>query len=191
MRRAGPFISQRGVSLTGPYVFGIGLVTTLLSKELWVMEHEFPLIPPMIFLSWIAVKKLGPGLAKALDKHIDDGEEAFIQLQEGNIKRIQDTINSEEKSQWMAKGQSSLFEAKRENVQLQLEAEYRRRLMEVYKDIKKRLDYQIEIQNTRRRVEQRHMINWITNNVINSIDEQQENKNIDQCISNLKRLATA
>ncbi|GAV01340.1 hypothetical protein RvY_12068 [Ramazzottius varieornatus] len=183
------FYKKTGVS--GPYVFGAGLITTLLSKEIWVVEHEFPLIPPMIFLIWLAMTKGGPKLSAYLDKEIDKSEEELIKVQEDNIIHVQEQIQEEEKAQWMAKGQSMLFEAKRENVALQLEAEYRRRQMEVYRDIKKRLDYQVEIQSARRSVERRHMINWIINNVLKSIDEKQEKQNLDQCINNLSKLATA
>jgi F-type H+-transporting ATPase subunit b len=183
------FYKKTGVS--GPYVFGAGLITTLLSKELWVVEHEFPLIPPMILIIYLAMTKAGPKLAAYLDKAIDKSEEELISVQENSIINLQEEIKEEEKSQWMAKGQSLLFEAKRENVRLQLEAEYRRRQMEIYMDVKRRLDYQIEIQNARRGVEQRHMVNWIVNNVIKSIDDKQEKQNIDQCIANLKNLSSA
>ncbi|OWA49974.1 ATP synthase subunit b, mitochondrial [Hypsibius exemplaris] len=182
---------HKKTGVTGPYVFGVGLITTLLSKELWVVEHEFPLIPPMIFLVWLAMTKGGPVLAKVADKELDEYEEELIAIQEDSIVALQEDIKQEEKSQWMAKGQGLLFEAKREAVRLQLEAEYRRRQMEVYRDVKKRLDYQIEIQNARRSVEQRHMINWIVGNVLKSIDEKQEKRNIDQCIENLKKLSSA
>ena len=182
------FYKKTGVS--GPYVFGAGLLTTLLSKEIFVVEHEFPLIPPIIFLIWLAMTKGGPMLSAFLDKEIDKEEENLISIQEDKIVEVQDQIEEEEKGQWMAKGQSMLFEAKRENVALQLEAEYRKRQMDVYNDIKRRLDYQVEIQNTRRGVERRHMINWIISNVLKSMDEKQEKQNIDQCINNLSKLST-
>ena len=84
------FYKKTGV--TGPYVFGVGLITTLLSKELWVVEHEFPLIPPMIALTYLAMTKAGPAIAAMADKEIDKDEEQMIQAQENNIVAKQTDI---------------------------------------------------------------------------------------------------
>jgi len=66
-----------------------------------------------------------------------------------DIKANTDGIEMEKKVQWQAEGQKMLFEVKRENVALQQEAVYRERLMLVYSDIKKRLDYQVDKQNVK------------------------------------------
>lgn len=63
------------------------------------------------------------------------------------IKMYNDAIAQEKKAQFEAEGSKMLFDVKRENVALQLEAVYRQRVMEVYSEIKKRLDYQVEKQN--------------------------------------------
>lgn len=54
-----------------------------------------------------------------------------------------------------------------------LETNYRERLLTVYNEVKKRLDYQIAVQQLTRRKEQDHMINWIEKNVAQSITAQQ------------------
>ena len=43
----------------------------------------------------------------------------------------------------------------------------------VHNEVKKRLDYQIALQNLHRRMEQEHMVNWVEKNVISSITPQQ------------------
>lgn len=43
----------------------------------------------------------------------------------------------------------------------------------VTNEVKKRLDYQVELQNLHRRMEQEHMVNWVEQNVIKSITPQQ------------------
>lgn len=74
------------------------------------------------------------------------------ELNAGKLEEIQalkDSIVAEKKAQFQADGVKMLFDAKRENVSLQLEAVYRERIMEVYQEVKKRLDYQVEKVNVR------------------------------------------
>lgn len=55
----------------GPYVFAAGLTTYLLSKEIWVIEHEFPYVLATIGLFYVGWKKVGTSLSATLDKEID------------------------------------------------------------------------------------------------------------------------
>lgn len=43
----------------------------------------------------------------------------------------------------------------------------------VYNEVKKRLDYQVAMQNLKRQKEQDHMIQWVEKNVVQSITPQQ------------------
>lgn len=181
------FYKKTGV--TGPYVFGVGFVTYLLSKEIIVMEHEFWTGFTLAIMFTYGIKKFGPGIATALDKEVDGLEEEWNNEKNQAIKTYETGIENEKKEQWRAAGQKYLFDAKRENVQLQLEAEYRRRLMNAYEETKKRLDYQLDLQNVRRKFEQKHMADWIIQNVIKSITPDQEKQAIQQSIADLKNLA--
>ena len=63
------FYNKTGV--TGPYVFGAGLMTYLCSKEIYVMEHEYYNGLSLAVMVVFAVKKFGPSLAAYLDKEVD------------------------------------------------------------------------------------------------------------------------
>lgn len=56
---------------------------------------------------------------------------------------------------------------------MQLETNFRERLHMVTNEVKRRLDYQIALQNLQRRLEQEHMINWVEKSVVGSITPQQ------------------
>nr|CAD7429681.1 unnamed protein product [Timema monikensis] len=195
------FYKKTGV--TGPYVFGVGLTTYLVSKEIYVLEHEYYTGISVAILCVLIVKKLGPPVAKYLDKEIDDIEAGWNQGREASIKDLEDSVENEKKEQWRAEGQNLLFEAKKENVSLQLEATYRERVAEVYNEVctvlgfnlrqghivKRRLDYQVERLNVDRRIAHKHMVSWILSNVLKSITPQQEKESLQKCIADLKNLA--
>lgn len=106
------------------------------------------------------------------------------------IQFLQKFIDTETQSQLAAQNQKILYDAKRENVKLQLEAEYRRRLMLAYEEVRKRLDFQIAKQVAQRQFEQQHMVNWIIDSVVKSISPQQEKEALQKCISDLKQLSS-
>lgn len=54
-----------------------------------------------------------------------------------------------------------------------LEINHRERLHMVTNEVKRRLDYQIALQDLHRRMEQEHMVNWVEMSVIGSITPQQ------------------
>nr|KAG5711080.1 hypothetical protein BaRGS_004724 [Batillaria attramentaria] len=184
------FYEKTGV--TGPYVFGVGLLTTLLSKEIWVIDHGFAEVIGFYGALWFLTRTIGPKFANWMDKRNETTtEERFIKPIRDAKETAQKTIAVNEKAIWREEGLRYLWDAKRENVGLQLEAAYRQRLNEIFKDIKRRLDYQVEVGSVKRRFEQQHLVNWVVHNVKQSITPQQETASIKDCIANLKRLAAA
>merc|ERR1712106_851722 len=170
--------------VTGPYMTLVGVSTYMLSKEIYTGASI------AIMLAY-AIKKLGPSIGAYLDKELEEIEGSWVGYREGSIKSIQDTIELEKKAQGEAEGQSMLFDAKRENVQLQIEAAYRERLATVHTEVKKRLDYQMETANVHKRVEQKHMVDWIVAGVHASITPEEETAALNKCVADLKALASA
>jgi len=181
------FYNKTGV--TGPYVFGLTFTTYLLSKEIWVLEHEFYTGVSLGLMAVYAIKKFGPNVAKYLDKQVDDAEKSFTEGRENAVQTLKSSIVDEEVAQAQAQAMPVLFEAKRENVLLQLEAAFRARQMQAYNEVKRRLDYQVEKLNAQRRLEQKHMVEWIVSSVVKSITAQQEKEALQKCITDLKALS--
>jgi F-type H+-transporting ATPase subunit b len=181
------FYPKTGV--TGPYVFGAGLITYLCSKEIYVMEHEYYSGISLAIMAIFAVKKLGPKIAAFCDKEIDKIEGEWNESRQIELKQLSEAIEAEKKEQWRAEGQTLLMDAKKENVALQLEAAYRERAMAVYNEVKRRLDYQVERENIDRRISQKHMCQWIVSNVLKSITPDQEKETLNKCIAELGALA--
>ncbi|XP_066249508.1 ATP synthase subunit b, mitochondrial [Euwallacea similis] len=183
------FYNKTGV--TGPYTFAFTLSTYLVSKEIYVLEHEF-YTGISILLMWVyAIKKLGPSVANYLDKEIDNYESEWNKGRNQQKETLETQIKDEEKAQWSFEGQNLLVQAKRENVALQLEANYRERLQTVYQEVKNRLDYQVEKTNAERRIGQKNLVEYVVARVKASITPDQEKQNINKCIADLALLAKA
>ncbi|KAK0088061.1 hypothetical protein PV325_013249 [Microctonus aethiopoides] len=170
---------------TGPYMFATGVATYLVSKEWYVLEHEFYTGVSVFIMSVAIVKKFGPGFAKWIDAEMDKDENKFESSRTNMIKEHEDIIENEKKQQWRSEAQQMILDAKKENIKIQLEAVYRDRVARV----KKRLDYQLQIANVERRIAQKHMSQWIISNVIKAITPEQEKAALQQCISELTALA--
>ncbi|CAK9803798.1 ATP synthase subunit b, mitochondrial [Anthophora quadrimaculata] len=181
------FYPKTGV--TGPYVFMATLSTYLISKELYVIEHEFYSGLSLLSIILYGSYKYGPTVAKFLDKKIDEFETEINSGKEQQIAHQQNIINEMEKEKWRTDGQLMVYDIKKQNVLMQLEANYRERLATIYSEVKKRLDYHAQLQNIEHRIAQKHMVQWITSNVLKAITPEQEKSNLLQCIKELETLS--
>lgn len=153
------------------------------------MEHEYYAGLSFAILLTIGIKKFGPAVKKSLDAEVDQIEADFEQGRKDEIDSHQDSIKHEKEEQWRTEGQLLLNDAQKENVALQLEAAYRERLAHVYSEVKRRLDYQVEIQLVERRVKQKHLVNWVSSKVLSSITPDQDKETLNKCIADLGALA--
>ncbi|XP_005182484.1 ATP synthase subunit b, mitochondrial-like [Musca domestica] len=158
------FYNKTGV--TGPYMFGVGLLNYLFSKEIYICEHEFYNGLSMALLCIAAVKKLGPLVADYCDKEIDKIEQKWQQMHKEELKALESLIEHERQEQWRAEGSLLLMQMKKENIALQLEEAHRKAMMKVYEDVKHRLDYQVDCRNIEIRINHKHMVNWVVNKVL-------------------------
>lgn len=175
--------------VTGPYMFGTGLALYLLSKEIYVINHETLTGICVISILIYIVKRFGPDVAAYADKITQDQLDAAEAVKMDAIKQLEGNIQTEKKEQWRAEGFPYLFDAKRNQVAMLLETNYRERMLHVYNEVKRRLDYHVAVQHLKRRMEQDHMISWIEQKVKQSITPQQEKESIAKCIQDLKMMS--
>lgn len=129
-------------------------------------------------------------MAKFLDKGIDEYEQSWESSRNDQIKALEDSIQNQKKEQWRTDGQKMIMDIKRDNIQIQLEAAYRERLAHVYHEVKQRLDYQVQLQNMERSLAQRHMVQWIVENVKKGFTPEQEKVVLNRCITDLQSLVS-
>jgi F-type H+-transporting ATPase subunit b len=161
-----------------------------MSKEIWIVEHNFTHFIAFWIAFYIVAKKFGPAIASYYDTHNEslDNRHWYVPLNKTK-DQFKENIAELEKGIWREDGQKYLFEAKKENVDLQLESVYRQRLSEVHLAVKKRLDYQVDVETAKRRLQQQHMVQWIVDGVMAGISPQQEKDSMSKCILDLKNLA--
>ncbi|XP_066059797.1 ATP synthase F(0) complex subunit B1, mitochondrial [Chamaea fasciata] len=175
--------------VTGPYMLGTGLLLYLLSKEIYVINHETVASACILAVIIYGIKKFGADVAAFADKLNEEKVSAAQAMKNEAMQALQTAIEEEKKEQWRVEGHTYLFDAKRNNIAMLLETNYRERLMMVYNEVKKRLDYQVALQTLKRQKEQDHMIQWVEKNVIQSITPQQQKESIAKCILDLKALS--
>lgn len=81
------------------------------------------------------------------------------------------------------------MQAKKENIALQLEAAYRESIMQVYKDVKNRLDYQVACRNIEQRINHKHMVSWLVKEVAKKLPENVDKELLEKHKDDLSALA--
>jgi F-type H+-transporting ATPase subunit b len=180
--------NKMGVS--GPYVLTVGGVLTFFSKELILLDHHFAEVVAFtgaMYFLWYKLRDVAYGYTLESMK-TETEEEWEIPLAEAK-KHFTKGVGEMETAIWQEEGQKFLFEAKKEGVDLQLEAIYRQRLSEARTEIKKRLDYQLAKETAVKNFQHNYMTRWIIDNVVKGITPEQEKAALAQCLVDLKAIA--
>lgn len=183
------FYKKTGV--TGPYMFGIGVWTWLLSKEIYVLEHNFYNALSMFLIIGIVHNKMGPKIAEWADKHIDNWSKETKEAEDAEKVDIKATIADINDYSSKLEVYKDIMNARREAAAAAQEALYREWQVTAYQEAKKRLDYQVDLATVERRIAQKNMSSWITSNVMKSITPAQEAEALKKCISDLKSLSAS
>lgn len=182
------FYPKTGV--TGPYLFAGAFTTFLLSKEWLVMEHELLTATSSFFIFAYGIPKFGPKIREYIMKSTKETVDGWDNWQQGNAKALGELIDEYKKSLSSGNIIDELYQARKQEIDLQLEGEYRNRLKTVYEDTKRRLNYLVAVADSQRQINHQNMVNWVISNVHSSFGPKQESEVLDSCIVNLKQLAS-
>ncbi|NXV81415.1 AT5F1 synthase, partial [Atlantisia rogersi] len=99
--------------VTGPYMLGTGLVLYLLSKEIYVINHETVAAACILSVIIYGVKKYGPAVAEFADKLNEEKVSKAVEAKNKVIGSLEAAIKEEKQEQWRIEGRSYLFDTKR------------------------------------------------------------------------------
>jgi F-type H+-transporting ATPase subunit b len=174
---------------TGGYLFMGGTFIAIFSTETIVSVEGVYSFRTAIWDSVILTLLFGSSVSKYCYADPNTINTGYDVWQARQLHGFHVVVSEEEKlQQCYSVVNDLLFVAKRENVQLQLEAEYRHRVSTIHDTVKRRLDFLAEYEATRRRFEQDHMIEWVMKQVSSSLTPQMETATLKQCVSDLKAL---
>merc|ERR1712079_998258 len=103
-----------------------------------------------------------------INKELDEEEAELRSIRQNEIDSCKSAIAAEEGAQSDAAAWKDIITAKKEAV-----------------------GHQLETANVMRRMEQKHMVDWIISNVKKSITPAQEDAALKKCIADLKKLSVA
>lgn len=123
------------------------------------------------------------------NQHAQKEKQGWIDWQDGMKKLLNSHVQELKQIEERSINPGPIYEAKRENLLLQQEAEYRRRLMEVYNEVKRKLDYQVAIEDAKKSFTRKHLVNWVIDSVNKNVNVDLEKAVLKQCVLDLKTLS--
>ncbi|CAD0194111.1 unnamed protein product [Chrysodeixis includens] len=175
--------------VTGPYIFMIVLGNYLVSKEKFIMEHEYYLGLSIGVVLYLVITRFGDLVGKTLDKGVDAIAYEFHRLRQEDLDLQKKIVEAAKLAKWRAEGQKELMDAKKENIAMQLEAVYRERLNMVYQTVRGRMEYHVRKHKIYNRIHQRWMVQWILAEVKKAITPELKKKAIASAIEELNSIA--
>lgn len=182
------FYPKTGAS--GLYTFAASFGTFLFSKEYLIFEHEMIGVLSSITLCTYAVIKFGPKFSAWVKPEMQKELDAWDAWQHGNIDYLSKYKDHYSKQLEKPELIEDLYKIRDHDINLQLENEYRTRLDTIHNDVKRRLNYLVAVAESKRQVAHKNMVDWVISNAVSSFGPKQESEVLDNCILNLKQLAS-
>ncbi|CAF1343128.1 unnamed protein product [Adineta ricciae] len=158
-------------------------------KEYIVLWYDFTEYLILAAAVITVVKKIGPMVGEVFQGWHKEEVNRYTSVVQNSKAMAGKMLHGYEESLERAKNIGILSDARKEIVNMALETAYRDRLRQMYEAVKRRLDYQVALQNARKDFERSNMINWITNEVKKSITIKQEQDALQSCLQQLRQIA--
>lgn len=163
----------------------------LLSKEFYVINAESYLLGAMALTLWLLLRSAQPGMQAWFENLRQEEIAKFTKEKDVKVANISADLVQIKAAEELLDTRAELFTAVSANNEMALEVQYRENLAEVEREVKKRLDYQLDLQALQAKIEHEHIAQWVTSEVVQSITPQQEAEAIAQCIAEIESLAVA
>ena len=185
-----PFHKITGTS--GPYLFFGGLCTFLVNKELWVFEEQGHMTVGWILFYLLLSRTVGYRVDKYLYGEYQNRMDYFKGLIAEDLKdAVEFRKTSKLESESFATIKGAFPTILKENMGLQLEANYRQNVNTVSQELTRRINYQKDTEETKARFERNIMLKWIVDGVeTQAKDAKFRAAYFDGALQDLKRVAT-
>merc|ERR1711981_904818 len=155
---------------TGPYTLLFGGLLTALSKEWLILGPE---------MFWAASAAVFYSLREQRVSSWKEYEVGLVSSEIDGIARLKE----------QTAGLAMIQEQRKVNLDLALDAEHMNRQADLVEAVKKRLDYQVAVNNAERDAHAKHMIKWIDAEVNAAIAKRSSKDALAAAIAQLKSMA--
>lgn len=176
------------LGVTGPYTLGLGTLAFLMSKEILVYTPELINAFALTVVATGIMKAVGPSLKDTFAGMTEHQYDCVYKLKMDEIDAIEAEVEEVKTEKWRSGLQELYHDVKKSNLALMLETEFLNRRAALAGAIKRRLDYQIAVQQTEREIAHAHMVNWIEDKVQKSITPESQKQTLDVCIARLNAM---
>uniref|UniRef100_A0A0N4Z8P8 ATP synthase subunit b n=1 Tax=Parastrongyloides trichosuri TaxID=131310 RepID=A0A0N4Z8P8_PARTI len=187
-----PFHSITGTS--GPYLFFGGLGAFFVNKEIWVFEEQGHMLVGWILFYLLISRTVGYKIDNYLYGQYQERMNYFKALIQEDLKEaVEFRKNSAAETASLLAVKEAFPKVMNENLELQLEATYRKNVQTVSNEVKRRIDYLVETEETKNKFERDCLINYITGGVNQVIEKNEggiKDAYLEECIKELKNMAS-
>ncbi|CAP35558.1 Protein CBR-ASB-1 [Caenorhabditis briggsae] len=182
---------QKVTGTSGPYLFFGGLFAFLVNKELWVFEEQGHMTVGWILFYLLVSRTAGYKIDAGLYKDYQDRVGFFKGLIQEDLKEaVEFRKTSAQQTESLNALKESLPTSFKESMQLQLEAAYRKNVQNISGEIKRRIDYLKETEETKARFERDQLLKLINESVEKQVSQKDfQEKFLQNAIQQLKGIA--